>query len=418
MRKRLWLIVLIGILVSGLLLAVGGLIFYKQRVDVEVSGLKKSYRQGQTVTLKAVVKARTIRPMDILINARVRGAGADKVLQTYFPTVARNQEYAFDFSCLVDSGLLPGSYQFQVRIMRYGRGNEIEEVTDIDRPFTVRNPRKLSARERATRKAKQSGKGLPMDADLLLYAVDQTGSLYGRTIQLAGMFKNITYWDGQFKIVLEVIDPQENKQEFSESFTITSGEQTNFSFDMAILSSMPEGRYAVIARVFDDREGKKGYGRMLNEAVSSFSLVDEKPSINLDGIPLVIPGKADFEFKVGILDDKGVVRTDFLYEVVKQGIIKSINPLKKKKASQRLPMDMQSGAEQDGVWRCVVPMPAQGAKFTFSIEATDTKGQVTKTERYPVSVSKPERKKKEKSNESDLQSLPGFQGYDDSWRYE
>lgn len=421
MRRKFWIWFLIGSICIAAASAVGILTFYKKSIDLELTLLDKSYKPGQKVHLSAVVMTRSFNPLQALINARIKSKDVDAVLQTYFPTLQRNKEYKFDFDYVIPRNIPSGKYRLIVRIMSYGDSDTIEDIASVERSFRINPPRKLSAKEIATRKAVKRGKGIPLDADLVLYPIEEMYVSYGKTLPLIGMFKNITYWDGDYKLAVTVIDPAEAQKEFSKSYRIASNKQQEFSFEYDISNEKPEGRYAVIVRLLNDREGKKGYGNLISEVVSSFSLKDVKPSVRLDNIELSVPGKSEYEFEIRASDDRGIVNVLFNYDVVEKSMIKNVARmarLKKKKQKKTAVMELVSGDEREGVWMCTILMPSEKSKFVFSIEVKDTLGQVVTTEQYPISVTKAVKKKKDDAEQSteEFKSLPGFQGYND-WNY-
>lgn len=415
MSRKFLIFVSIGIVCVSIIVSMGIFFIRKKSVDLELTLLDKTYRYGQTITLNAVVTSSSFRPLQTLINARVVGDKTDEVLKTYFPTLQRHGEYKFEFKCPVTTRLPSGKYRLIVRVMTYGKGDAVEDILTAERYFRVASRRKLTAREIAARKLKRAGKGIPLDADLILYPVEAEDVGYGRTVQLAGMFHNITYWSGAYKLALTVIAPDESKKEYTDNFTVKSGEQKEFLFSFTISPDMPEGRYAVICRLFDDRKGKKEFGKLINEVVSSFSVVDRKPVVNLDQVALQVPGNGEYDFKIEATDDRGVNKVTFHYNLVRKGMLKTVVRLKKRKETGFRDMELLSGDKLDGVWGCVVSMPSEGSKFVFSIEARDSKGQIVFTDRYPVSVIKPIKKKK-KEEQMEMQGFPGFQGYNE-WEY-
>ncbi|MBD3272363.1 MAG: hypothetical protein GF384_07505 [Elusimicrobia bacterium] len=417
MYRRRFLAILGLFVIVGIGFTLGYLVIGKKdTIQLELSMLDKSYRHGQSITLNAVLRSQAITSIDGILNARLIGDNYEKVLQTYFPRLKRNVEYTFEFKTPVSSALKPGTYRLLVRLISGGSGSEVEDLVNQERTFTVRPKRKLTAKEIATIKAQKSGKGIPLDADLALYPIETSGSWYGEIMIIGGVFRNITYWDGDYKLVVTITDPAGEKTEMIEKYRIKSGEQQEFSFDVDITTDMAEGRYPITVKVFDDRAGKKQYGRLINETATSFSLQDLPPELNLDAIELSIPGDDEYDFKVQAYDDRGIETMRFQYRIERKGIIENINILKKNKVEETVPMILASGDRLDGVWVAKVMMPNEGDLFSFSVKAEDSDGHVTTTEYYPVSVTKRLKKKKEEKKDEDIKYLPGFQGYDE-WGY-
>jgi hypothetical protein len=416
MSKKIILILGLSSLFAAIIGTVAYFLFIKKHVELELTALDKTYQTGQQITLGAVLATNSFRAIQSLVNGRVIGESTDHVLQTYFPTLERGKEQKFEFLYTIPSAMSPGQYRLLIRVMNYGDTADIEDIISAERSFTVVSKRIPTAKEVATAKAVKAGKGIPLDADLTLYPIEASGSLYGRIIPLAGTFQNITYWDGDFKIVVSIIEPNGTKKDFSKSIRVGSGQRADFTFDFMVSPDMPEGRYAVTARLFDDRKKESRYGTMMNETVSSFSVFDQKPQLQLDQIELSIPAHTFYEFKVNATDDKGVAQVFFITEIERKGVVKNIVQLKKAKQHARMPMTLLSGDALNGVWSCSLPMPSEGSKFLFSVEAVDSKQQKVVTDQYPVSVTKEVKKKKvpaeEQIPQTPVDALPGFQGYD------
>ncbi|MFH1378779.1 MAG: hypothetical protein ABII23_00750, partial [bacterium] len=413
--RKFWISFLMGSILIAAATGIGIFSFYKKTIDLELTLLEKTYKPGEQIRLSAVVMTRSFKSLQTLINARIVSADTNQLLQTYFPILERKKEYKFDFDYTIPAHMSSGQYRLVVKIMSYSRTDSIDDLASIERSFTVKPPRKLTAKEIATKKAVNSGKGIPIDADLILYPIEEEYVKYGKTIPLIGMFKNITYWDGDYKLSVTVIDPKEEKKEFTRDYRLSSNKQQEFTFEYEISNEKPEGRYAVMVRLLNNREGKKGFGNLISEIVSSFSLIDEKPAVNLDNIELSIPGRSEYEFKVGADDDRGIVEVLFSYETQTEGMVKNVArlvTLKKKKQTHTAAMQLASGNEREGVWTCKIMMPSEGGKFLFSVQVKDTKEQVVTTEQYPISIIKPIKIKKTESFD-DLKPLPGFEGYGD-----
>lgn len=419
MRKKILIIAVVAIATAGLASFLGVFFFHVTSIDLQLSLLEKKYRPGEKIHLSAAVSTKSVRAIKALVNARIVGKDTDRILQAYFPTLKKYQEYTFSFDMLPQPPLAPGKYRFMVSVMVLSGGDSLDDVVHSERSFKVARPRKLTAKEIATRKARKEGKGLPIDADLVLYPLEADGSFYNRTVPLMGMFRNVSYWDGDFKLSMVLAGPKGKERVFSELFRVPAGAREEFSFDIAISSDMAEGRYTVAVRLFDDRKDKKGYGKMLNEVVISIAVVDRKPRLNLDEIALSIPAKDTYEFRVRATDDRGIGTVIFHHEIENKNILTRTITLKKKIESKEMNMTLISGDHLSGIWVNPQMMPSKGTKFLFWIEARDTLGQSIITERYPVSVTEEDKVKKKalkalkkKKKEKKMKDLPGFQGYD------
>jgi len=196
-------------------------------------------------------------------------------------------------------------------------------------------------------------------------------------------------YDGNFKVICQVKNTGEvannfpvrlelkgaNTNEFIrqlKNVQVAKGEVLNLTFDCSIPISFSDGAVTAIAEVYDRIEDGNPVKKFA-EATQEFRLSDMLPSVQFLNLGLSAIKGEEISLKVRVSDDKGIAGVKITCQ---------IPGMQSKIVSD---MSLLSGTKTDGVWVFKTSAFGVTGKFMFTIEATDTKSQVSKVE-YQTTV--------------------------------
>lgn len=154
---------------------------------------------------------------------------------------------------------------------------------------------------------------------------------------------------------------------------LEKGKSDRIDFEYKIPDTAREGKLTVTASIWDRIAGVQPVQKYAEDK-KNFYLVDGPPQINFLNLGLSANVGERLNLKIRAMDDRGVRRVRIFYQ---------FPGMKDKKEAM---MNRVSGNEKEGVWIFVADPSSQTGKFIFSIEAMDTKSQITTTEEYKIAI--------------------------------
>lgn len=196
-------------------------------------------------------------------------------------------------------------------------------------------------------------------------------------------------YNGNFKVVCQIKNIGEVANNFPVMFElkgantgevisqlktieIAKGEVSNLTFNCSVPINFSDGAVTAIAGVYDRIEEGSPV-KKFGETTQEFRLTDIPPSVQFLNLGLSAVKDEEINVKVKVSDDKGISGVKITYQ---------IPGMQSKLVSD---MMLVSGTKTDGIWSFKTSAFDATGKFMFTIEATDTRSQVSKVE-YQTTV--------------------------------
>jgi hypothetical protein len=195
---------------------------------------------------------------------------------------------------------------------------------------------------------------------------------FSSNFKIVCQVKNTGETGHKFPVTLEFKNSAEIIIISTKMVSLSAGQFSAVEFDCSVSPNYIDGNYTAIASVYNQLEVEKPVQKY-NEASQEFKVIDTVPTVQFLNLGLSAVKSEEISLKVRVTDDKDIQDVRIGYQL----------PGMPEKKTQN--MDLLSGTKQDGVWVFKTAAFTETGKFTFTIEATDSKSQTHKAE-YQATV--------------------------------